>query len=246
MDTREPIPRFSVTRPRMEPGFVSERVPLSGVVASLLLRPGRMLNAAPKSTGPDSFSLDAPPFRTAAYNYGGLVNETPASYAVSAIPRGGTNSEFNLIFQTTASKRTLTRKRNISFGVPCSFLPSRQRRPSGASKGLAGVHPALPSLWPWRESACGVNFISLRYSVISRRHGHTSFDWRDEMYIEIKQKIECSKCGSPSWERFFDQTYTGLRCLRCGHEKKELQPHLKHTESSGSVTWSSSDQAIKF
>jgi len=59
------------------------------------------------------------------------------------------------------------------------------------------------------------------------------------MFIQIKQKVECSRCGSTSYESFADACYQGLRCKDCGHEKKELHPHLKETSSDGTYTHSS-------
>lgn len=63
------------------------------------------------------------------------------------------------------------------------------------------------------------------------------------MFIQIEQKIECSKCGSRSYETFQTTTETGTRCLRCGHEKRDLHPHLRH-ESGGAVSWSKSTNDV--
>jgi DNA-directed RNA polymerase subunit RPC12/RpoP len=65
------------------------------------------------------------------------------------------------------------------------------------------------------------------------------------MYIEIKQIIECSKCGSRNHENFYDSRYQGTRCLDCGHERKDLHPHFKETTSSGSYSLGMND-VIKF
>jgi ribosomal protein L37AE/L43A len=60
------------------------------------------------------------------------------------------------------------------------------------------------------------------------------------MYITLKEKIECSACGSTDYERFADTRYQGLRCKSCGHEKKDLHPHLKETATGSTFTHSSS------
>src|SRR5687768_15096808 len=98
---------------------INAQVPLSGVVASLLLRLGRMLNVMPKSAGPDSLNLSCAPLPNGGLEYVGLVSEIPASYAASTSLITGCFQNLSLIFQTTASKRTLTRKRTLSFDVPC-------------------------------------------------------------------------------------------------------------------------------
>lgn len=69
---------------------------------------------------------------------------------------------------------------------------------------------------------------------------------REKMFITIQQTIECSKCGSHKYESFFDATYTGTRCKDCGHEKKDLHPHLKETTSTGSVSRRGGHDVIKF
>lgn len=120
-------------------GFVSERVPLSGVVASLLLRLGRMFYAAPKSTGPDSFSLDAPPFRTAAYNYGGLVNETPTSYTVGAIPHGGSIPEVDLIFQITSNRNQPNTDSELKFSARRDACLADNIEPAARRKSRRGM-----------------------------------------------------------------------------------------------------------
>lgn len=67
------------------------------------------------------------------------------------------------------------------------------------------------------------------------------------MFIQIEQKVKCSKCGSQSFENFSDVTHQGLRCLHCGHEKRELRPHLKHMESDGTASWQKSgEREIEF
>jgi predicted nucleic-acid-binding Zn-ribbon protein len=39
------------------------------------------------------------------------------------------------------------------------------------------------------------------------------------MYIEVRHEMECSKCGSGNYERFFNPSEDGIRCLGCGYEK---------------------------
>jgi translation initiation factor 2 beta subunit (eIF-2beta)/eIF-5 len=65
------------------------------------------------------------------------------------------------------------------------------------------------------------------------------------MFIQLKQKVECSKCGSTNHESFMDARYQGLRCRDCGHEQKDLHPYLK-AQSGGSVYASASSDVIKF
>lgn len=66
------------------------------------------------------------------------------------------------------------------------------------------------------------------------------------MFITITQIYECSKCKNRSVEHFSDETHTGIRCKNCGHENKRLHPHLQETSSSGTVSWGSSDEPIRF
>lgn len=67
------------------------------------------------------------------------------------------------------------------------------------------------------------------------------------MFIQIDEKIECSKCGSKSYESFSDTASTGLRCLKCGHEERKPHRHLA-SSSGGTVSWSksSSDKPRRF
>ena len=66
------------------------------------------------------------------------------------------------------------------------------------------------------------------------------------MFIQLEQKIECSKCGSRRYETFQTATETGTRCLDCGHEQRGLHKHLQQ-ESGGTVSWSGSkNDVIKF
>jgi DNA-directed RNA polymerase subunit RPC12/RpoP len=65
------------------------------------------------------------------------------------------------------------------------------------------------------------------------------------MYIEVKQDIRCSKCDSTNFETFADSQYQGLRCKDCGHEKKDLHPHL--TQTTSTISWSKlPERTIKF
>jgi DNA-directed RNA polymerase subunit RPC12/RpoP len=66
------------------------------------------------------------------------------------------------------------------------------------------------------------------------------------MFIEVKQNIKCSKCGSTDYESFSDRQYQGMRCKACGHEKKSPHPHLTATESSGTSWVSSGNRDIEF
>lgn len=138
-------------------GFVSERVPLSGLVASLLLRLGRRFNVTPKSAGPETLSLDAPPFRTAAYNYGGLMSETPASYTVSTIPRHGSIPEVDLIFQITSNRNQANTDSGFKFSARRDACLADNIEPTACRKSRRGMRTPcwLSLLWPWRESACG-------------------------------------------------------------------------------------------
>lgn len=52
------------------------------------------------------------------------------------------------------------------------------------------------------------------------------------MYHILKQEIKCSKCGSNNYENFSDDRYSGKRCKTCGHENKELHPHLRQAETA--------------
>lgn len=66
------------------------------------------------------------------------------------------------------------------------------------------------------------------------------------MFIELKQTVECSECGSRTYETFQTATETGTRCLKCGHEQRALHKHLQ-AESGGTVSWSDSQSdVIKF
>jgi anaerobic ribonucleoside-triphosphate reductase len=47
------------------------------------------------------------------------------------------------------------------------------------------------------------------------------------MNYYINQKISCVECGSEDYESFSDSRYSGMRCKKCGHEKKELHQHLR-------------------
>lgn len=126
------------------------RVLLSGLVASLLLRPGRVLNVVPKNTGPETFSLDAPPFRTAAYNYFGFVNETPASYAASASLHDGKVSDCDLIFQTTRSEKNATTENKHTFLVaPCASCQSGNTFQRCARKSRWGLGRYPPGGFPF-------------------------------------------------------------------------------------------------
>jgi len=67
------------------------------------------------------------------------------------------------------------------------------------------------------------------------------------MYINLKQKVECSKCGSENYENFSDDMYRGIRCKWCGHESKELHEHLRPQPTEGtSYRWISSNNPRKF
>ena len=55
------------------------------------------------------------------------------------------------------------------------------------------------------------------------------------MHITIDEKIECSKCGSRSYETFQQGSVRGTRCLRCGHEKRERDPATQH--DAAGVEW---------
>lgn len=114
-NTLRPIPRSECISPVTEPRCTSSRVPLSGLLASLLLRAGRMLNAAPKSTGPETLNLFCAPLPNGGLSYVGLVSETPASYSASAIPCGGSSSDLTDFSNNLGSKKNVTRFRDLSF-----------------------------------------------------------------------------------------------------------------------------------
>lgn len=65
------------------------------------------------------------------------------------------------------------------------------------------------------------------------------------MFITLEQKIECSNCGSQSYETFQTATETGTRCLKCGHEQRALHKHLQ-SASGETVSWSPQNDVIKF
>jgi DNA-directed RNA polymerase subunit RPC12/RpoP len=65
------------------------------------------------------------------------------------------------------------------------------------------------------------------------------------MFIEVRQKYECSNCGASDVESFADARYQGLRCKKCGHEKKDLHPHLKAQEAGG-TSYSGTSKVQKF
>lgn len=170
VDTRRLIPKSSVTRPRMEPRFVSEQVPLSGLLALLLKRAGRMLNALPKGTGPETLSLDATPFPTSAYNYGGFLSETPASSTASVIPQRGTIPEFNLISQTTSVQNHSTSVLEFKFRRVETCLHKQRLSKTARREGWSrGVHASRSVLlgcairagsWPWAGSVlCSIERI---------------------------------------------------------------------------------------
>lgn len=64
------------------------------------------------------------------------------------------------------------------------------------------------------------------------------------MFIEIKRTYECSKCGGNAVENLSDERYRGIRCKRCGHEQKDLHPHIKATSSDGTTSWGSSPDTV--
>ncbi len=65
------------------------------------------------------------------------------------------------------------------------------------------------------------------------------------MFIEVTQKLKCSKCGSRLFENFHDSQYRGVRCLECGHESKQRHPHLQES-SGGSASWVARDEDVEF
>lgn len=116
VSTGQPSPRLTTDAARYGVGS-RVQVPLSGVATSLLRRLGRMLNALPKSTGPDSFSLGCAPLPNGGLRNDGLMNETPASSAAGASLQRGPNPEFNLISQTTSSRENPTTVSRLTFSV---------------------------------------------------------------------------------------------------------------------------------
>ena len=65
------------------------------------------------------------------------------------------------------------------------------------------------------------------------------------MFINLNQRIECSKCGSSNYETFRDSTHSGTRCKSCGHENKKLHEHLMGDLAHGG-SWTSSQRVEKF
>lgn len=146
-------PRSKCISPVTEPRYTYLQVLLSGVVASLLLRPGRMLNVPSENTGPDSLSLGCAPLPNGGLRYVGLMSEIPASYAASASLGAGSYSELQSDFQVTRSKRKLPRNENLRFDAPCVSCLSGSTFQRRAERGSAGELPAWPfSLWEQRST----------------------------------------------------------------------------------------------
>jgi hypothetical protein len=109
------FPRSECISPVTEPRYTYTQVLLSGLLASLLLRAGRMLNVMPKNAGPETLNLFCAPLPNGGLSYVGLVSETPASYAASTSLHHGMTSDVILIFQTTSFQKERNTESSFKF-----------------------------------------------------------------------------------------------------------------------------------
>lgn len=63
------------------------------------------------------------------------------------------------------------------------------------------------------------------------------------MFIKIEENLQCSNCEAKNrWEKFSRSGCSGIRCLRCGHEKIDQPPTVTRTHTE--IAWVKAGPAV--